>query len=39
MHLVYSIVKVRNHGRARMGPASGWLYDLRTLKRVRVSKF
>jgi len=27
MHLVYSIVKVRDHGRTRRGPASGWLDD------------
>jgi hypothetical protein len=28
MHLIYSIVKVRNHRRpVKGGPASGWLYD------------
>jgi hypothetical protein len=36
MHLVYSIVKVRNHGRTRGSSASGWLYDLRKLNNPRV---
>ncbi len=31
MHLMYSIVKVRNHGRA-LDPASGWLYDCGGIK-------
>ena len=37
MHLVYSLVKVRDHGRADTGPASGWLYDLRAFELARVT--